>query len=146
MTMPVGATRFNSVLDQYEVWDNTTNSWVPATSTPDVSTVQMPADYQAVFNQAGPGVVEAIKQAQNPGEKWTDTFVKIATNLGMGVQQYQLMNLNVQRARQGLPPIDVASYSGAGVNVGLSAGTQQLVTYAGLALVGLVLLNMATKK
>jgi hypothetical protein len=106
----------------------------------------MPNDYQTVFNQAGPGVVDAIKQAQNPGEKWTDTFVKIATNLGLGVQQYQLMNLNVQRARQGLPPIDVASYSGAGVNVGLSAGTQQLVTYAGLALIGLVLLNMATKK
>jgi len=56
------------------------------------------------------------------------------------------MNLNVELARQGKPPIDVAAYSGAGVNVGLSAGTQQLVTYAGLALMGLVLLNMATKK
>jgi hypothetical protein len=146
MSMPVGATRFNTALDQYEVWDNTTNSWVPATSTPDVSTVQMPNDYQAVFNQAGPGVVQAIKDSQNPGERWTDTFAKIATNLGLGVQQYQLMNLNVQRARQGLPPIDVSAYAGAGVNVGLSAGTQQLVTYAGLALIGLVLLNMATKK
>jgi hypothetical protein len=106
----------------------------------------MPASYQQVFNQAGPGVVEAIQQAQNPNEKWTDTFAKIATNLGLGFQQYQLMNLNVERARQGLPPIDVARYSGAGVNVGLSAGTQQLVTYAGLALVGLVLLNMVTRK
>ena len=146
MSMPVGATRFNSVLDQYEVWDNIYNTWVPATSTPDVSTVQMPVSYQAVFNEAGPGVVDAIKQAQNPNEKWTDTFAKIATSLGLGVQQYQLMNLNVERARQGLPPIDVARYSGAGVNIGLSAGTQQLVTYAGLALVGLLLLNMATRK
>jgi hypothetical protein len=146
MSLPVGATRFNSVLDQYEVWDNVNNAWVPATSTPDVSTVQMPKDYQVFFNQAGPGVVEAINASQNPNEKWTDTFAKIATNLGLGVQQFQLMNLNVQRARQGLPPIDVASYAGAGVNVGLSAGTQQLVTYAGLALVGIILLNMATKK
>jgi hypothetical protein len=144
--MPVGATRFNTVLDQYEVYDNVKNTWVAATSTPDVSTFLMPNDYQVVFEQAGPGTVAAILAAQNLGEKWTDTFVKIATNLGLGVQQYQLMNLNVQRARQGLPPIDVATYSGAGVNVGLSAGTQQLVTYAGLALVGLVLLNMATKK
>ena len=146
MSMPVGATRFNTVLDQYEVYDNVKNTWVAATSTPDVSTFLMPNDYQVVFEQAGPGTVAAILAAQNLGEKWTDTFVKIATNLGLGVQQYQLMNLNVQRARQGLPPIDVATYSGAGVNVGLSAGTQQLVTYAGLALVGLVLLNMATKK
>ena len=73
-------------------------------------------------------------------------FGKIATNIGMGIQQYQLMALNVQRAREGKPPIDVATYSGAGVNVGLSAGTQQLVTYAGLALVGIILLNMATRK
>jgi hypothetical protein len=144
--MATGATRFNTVLDQYEVWDSTTNSWVPATSTPDVSTFQMPNDFQVVFEQAGPGSVAALKAAQNTGEKWTDTFTRIATSLGLGVQQYQLMNLNVQLARQGKPPIDVAAYSGAGVNVGLSAGTQQLVTYAGLALIGLVLLNMATKK
>jgi hypothetical protein len=146
MTLPVGATRFNTVTDQYEVYDNVNNTWVAATSTPDVSTVQMPNDFQVVFEQAGPGTVAALKAAQNPNERWTDTFAKIATNLGLGVQQYQLMNLNVQRARQGLPPIDVAAYAGAGVNVGLSAGTQQLVTYAGLALIGLVLLNMATKK
>jgi len=144
--MATGATRFNTVLDQYEVWDSTTNSWVPATSTPDVSTFQIPNDFQVVFEQAGPGSVAALKAAQNTGEKWTDTFTRIATSLGLGVQQYQLMNLNVQRARQGLPPIDVAQYAGAGVNVGLSAGTQQLVTYAGLALIGLVLLNMATRK
>jgi hypothetical protein len=146
MSLPVGATRFNTVTDQYEVYDNVNNTWVAATSTPDVSTFLMPNDYQVVFEQAGPGVVKAIKDAQNPGERWTDTFAKIATNLGLGVQQYQLMNLNVQLARQGKPPIDVAAYAGAGVNVGLSAGTQQLVTYAGLALIGLVLLNMATKK
>lgn len=144
--MATGATRFNTVLDQYEVWDSTTNSWVPATSTPDVSTFQIPNDFQVVFEQAGPGSVAALKAAQNTGEKWTDTFTRIATSLGLGVQQYQLMNLNVELARQGKPPIDVAAYSGAGVNVGLSAGTQQLVTYAGLALIGLVLLNMATKR
>ena len=144
--MATGATRFNTVLDQYEVWDSTTNSWVPATSTPDVSTFQIPNDFQVVFEQAGPGSVAALKAAQNTGEKWTDTFTRIATSLGLGVQQYQLMALNVELARQGKPPIDVARYSGAGVNVGLSAGTQQLVTYAGLALIGLVLLNMATKK
>jgi hypothetical protein len=146
MTLPVGATRFNTVTDQYEVYDNVNNTWVAATSTPDVSTFLMPNDYQVVFEQAGPGVVKAIKDAQNPNERWTDTFAKIATNLGLGVQQYQLMNENVRRARQGLPPIDVSAYAGAGVNIGLSAGTQQLVTYAGLALIGLVLLNMATKK
>jgi hypothetical protein len=146
MPAPAAATYRNPEDGSYYVYNDLTGGYVPATSTPDVSTVEMPVSYQQVFNQAGPGVVEAINAAQDPGEKWTDTFAKIATNLGLGFQQYQLMNLNVERARQGLPPIDVARYSGAGVNIGLSAGTQQLVTYAGLALVGIVLLNMATRK
>jgi hypothetical protein len=106
----------------------------------------MTAEQIAAIEKIAPGLTRMIKQAQNPNENWTDTFTKIATNIGLGVQQMQLMNLNVQRARQGLPPIDVAAYAGAGVNVGLSAGTQQLVTYAGLALVGIILLNMVTKK
>jgi hypothetical protein len=144
--MATGATRFNTVLDQYEVWDSTTNSWVPATSTPDVSTSTFTPAQESALESIAPGITKMIKEAQNPNERWTDTFTKIATSLGLGVQQYQLMNLNVELARQGKPPIDVAAYSGAGVNVGLSAGTQQLVTYAGLALIGLVLLNMATKK
>jgi hypothetical protein len=144
--MPVGATRFNSVLDQYEVWDNVNNAWVPATSTPDVSGTDFTPAQVSALESIAPGITTLIKQAQNPNERWTDTFAKIATNLGLGVQQYQLMALNVQRAREGKPPIDVASYAGAGVNIGLSAGTQQLVTYAGLALVGIVLLNMATRK
>jgi len=146
MPAPAAATYRSPVDGSYYVYNDLTGGYVAATSTPDVSTVEIPVSYQQVFNQAGPGVVEAIQQAQSPGENWTDTFAKIATNLGLGFQQYQLMNLNVERARQGLPPIDVARYSGAGVNIGLSAGTQQLVTYAGLALVGIVLLNMATRK
>jgi hypothetical protein len=146
MTSPAAATYQDPQTKQWYVYDELVGEYVPASSTPDVSTVQMPEAFKRVFEQAGPGTVAAINASANPGEKWTDTFVKIATNLGLGVQQYQLMNLNVQRARQGLPPIDVATYSGAGVNVGLSAGTQQLVTYAGLALIGLVLLNMATKR
>jgi hypothetical protein len=146
MSMPTGATYQDPQTKQWYVYDELVGEYVPATATPDVSTVPMPEGFKRVFQQAAPGSVEALLAAQNPGERWTDTFAKIATNLGLGVQQFQLMNLNVQRARQGLPPIDVAQYAGAGVNVGLSAGTQQLVTYAGLALIGLVLLNMATKK
>ena len=146
MSMPVGATRFNTVLDQYEVYDDVSRTWVPATSTPDVSGTDFTPAQVSALESIAPGITTLIKQAQNPNERWTDTFAKIATNIGLGVQQYQLMNLNVELARQGKPPIDVARYSGAGVNIGLSAGTQQLVTYAGLALVGLVLLNMATKK
>jgi hypothetical protein len=109
----------------------------------------MPSPAAAIYQSPEDGLYYAYNDQTGgyvPATSTTDTFAKIATSLGLGVQQYQLMNLNVERARQGLPPIDVARYSGAGVNIGLSPGTQQLVTYAGLALVGLLLLNMATRK
>lgn len=146
MSMPVGATYQDPQTKQWYAWDELSQEYVPASATPDVSGTSLTPEQARALESIAPGITTLIKQAQNPGEKWTDTFTKIATNLGLGVQQYQLMNLNVQRARQGLPPIDVAAYAGAGVNVGLSAGTQQLVTYAGLALIGIILLNMATRK
>jgi len=144
--MATGATYKDPQTGQWLAWDELSQTYVPAYSTPDVSTSTFTPDQEAALESIAPGIVRLLKQSQNPGEKWTDTFTKIATSLGLGVQQYQLMNLNVELARQGKPPIDVARYSGAGVNIGLSPGTQQLVTYAGLALVGLLLLNMATRK
>ena len=146
MSMPVGATRFNSVLDQYEVWDNVNNAWVPATSTPDVSGTSFTPEQIRALESIAPGITTMTKQAQNPNESVADALMNILPNIGLGVQQLQLMWINVDRARKGQPPVDVSAYAGAGVNVGLSAGTQQLVTYAGLALVGLVLLNMVTRK
>lgn len=88
-----------------------------------------------------PNVVQKIAESQTPGESWVDTAQKIFSALVMSEQQRQLMQLNIERAKQGLPPIDISRYSGVGVNVGLSAGTQQLVTYALLAGGALILLN-----
>ena len=136
----------DSQTGQWVVYDEISGTVVPAYSTPDVSTTTFTPAQESALESIAPGIIKNIKQEQSPNERWTDTFTKIATSLGLGVQQYQLMNLNVELARQGKPPIDVARYSGAGVNIGLSPGTQQLVTYAGLALVGLVLINMATRK
>lgn len=41
-------------------------------------------------------------------------------------QQKQLNEINLQRAQQGLPPIDASQYQ-AGVNVGVSNSTQNTV-------------------
>jgi len=128
------------------VWDNETQDYVPATSTPDLSTFAIPAAYKVALEGAAPGITTAVADAQKPGEAWPDTLVRILPNLAMGVQQLQLMWLNVGRARRGEPPIDAQAYSGAYVNVGLDPNTQRLVTYAGLGILALFLLNMATKK
>lgn len=141
MPSPAGAINTTSNF----VWDEESQSWVDATSTPDLSTFSMPATFKVALDDAAPGVSTAVAQAQKPGEAWTDALVRILPNLTMGVQQLQLMQINVDRARKGLPPVDAQAYSGAYVNVGLDPNTQRLVTYAGLGILALFLLNRMSK-
>lgn len=103
------------------------------------------AQWEALYSIA-PNASTIVAQNQTPGEPWYETAQKMLTGLLMTRQQEQLMQLNIERARQGLPPIDINRYSGVGVNVGLSAGTQQLVTYALLGLGAIVLLNTFMKR
>ena len=98
------------------------------------------------FGTFAPNATNVIAQNQTPGESWVDTLQKILTGLVMTEQQRQLMQLNIERAKQGLPPIDINAYSGVGVNVGLSQGTQQLVLYLALGAGALILLNAFTKR
>jgi hypothetical protein len=142
--MPKPAGAYDSVNNT--VWDETMQSFVPAVSTPDLSTFNISDTFKIALEDAAPGVTTAVAQAQKPGEAWTDTLVRILPNLTMGVQQLQLMQINVDRARKGLPPVDAQAYSGAYVNVGLDPNTQRLVTYAGLGILALFVLNMATRK
>lgn len=102
----------------------------------------MTRDQWNAIEQAAPNAPAIIAQNQTPGEPWWQTGQKILTGLIMTEQQRDLMRLNIERAKQGLPPIDINRYSGVGVNVGLSAGTQQLATYALLGLGAIVLLGM----
>jgi hypothetical protein len=145
MPSPAGAT-YKDATGQYVAWDDNDQDFLPAVSTPDLSTFVIPVDYKLELEAAAPGVTTAIAQAQKPGESWPDALVRILPNLSMGLQQLQLMWINVGRARKGEPPLDARAYSGAYVNVGLDPGTQRLVTYAGLGILALFVLNMATKK
>jgi hypothetical protein len=94
-----------------------------------------------VLEQAAPGIVQKIQQTQVQGESWIDTLQKLVPALTMTVQQVQLMQLNIERAKGGLPPIDIASYSGIGVNFGLSPETKNLLIYGGIALVAVFFLT-----
>jgi len=98
-------------------------------------------NYDAVLNEIAPGIVQKINQTQTANESWIDTLTKLVPALTMTVQQVQLMQLNIERAKNGLPPIDIASYSGIGVNVGLSASTKNLLIYGGIALVAVLFLT-----
>jgi hypothetical protein len=88
-----------------------------------------------------PGFNEKVASAAVAGEDYLTTAQRILPSVLMSYQQLQLMNLNIERAKQGLPPLDIAQYTGVGVNVGLSPATQQLVMVLGLGLLGILFLG-----
>jgi hypothetical protein len=136
---------YQDATGQYLVWDEYMQDYVPAVSTPDQSTATIPLEYKLVFDQATPGLVPKIEAAAKPGENWTQTWERIASSVLMTVQQYKLINFNTERAKKGLPPVDIASYSGVGVNIGLSPSTQQLLLFGGLAVAALLFFQRSSK-
>ena len=97
--------------------------------------------WKKFLEQYFPGLPAKIDQTQTPSESWIDTLVKLVPAITMTAQQQQLMQLNIERAKKGLPPVDIASYSGIGVNVGLSPDTKNLLIFGGLALVAVFFLT-----
>lgn len=84
-----------------------------------------------------PGFSALVEQNQQPGESWVDAATKLVSAVTATWQQKQFLNLNIERAKQGLPPLSASDY-GLGVKVGLSDDVKQLLLW-GLLGVGAVI-------
>lgn len=104
------------------------------------STPQIPSDYAATLETLAPSITDKITEVQTPGESWIDTLARILPAILATVQQKQLLDVQIQRARLGQPPLDVSQYT-SGVSVGLSQDTKQLLMYGGAALLVVYLLK-----
>lgn len=93
-----------------------------------------------------PTITQKIESQQQRDEPWWETWARIASSVVMAKQQRDLMQINVERAKKGLPPLDMAQYTGVGVQVGLSSQTQALVTYGGLALLAFLVFNTLARR
>jgi len=93
-----------------------------------------------------PTLTQKIKSQQQQDEPWWETWGRIASSVVLAQQQRELMKINVERAKKGQPPLDMAAYSNVGVNVGVSQGTQQFLTYAGIAVLGFLLINTLARR
>lgn len=102
--------------------------------------------WTVALESVAPTVTQKIVSQQQENEPWWETWSRIASSVVMAKQQRDLMQINVDRAKRGEPPLDIAQYSGVGVNVGLSAQTQQLVTYGGLALLAFLVFNTLVRR
>jgi hypothetical protein len=103
------------------------------TYTPDLTTVDIPpADVPAVMaasTTSSPGFVDTVA-----------SMIKAAGGVILPlVQDQQLLSVNLDRAKKGLPPLNLAQYQSAtkGVNVGLNPSTQSFLLTGGLVLGGL---------
>jgi len=117
------------------MWDDTDDSGATPVAQPGSYSV-----YQPQLEQAAPGITKVINQQSQPGESWIDTAQRALTMLVMTNSQRQLMQINLERARQGLPPISGAQ---AGLSVGVEVGrdTRQLIMIGGVALLAVLLLS-----
>lgn len=98
----------------------------------------MPQQWATTFDTIAPGFTQQFEAATgNSSEPWYQTAIRVMGGLIMTDYQRRLLNVQLERAQQGLPPLDAAQY-GVGVNVGLSADTQKILIIGGLALAGLI--------
>lgn len=102
--------------------------------------------WTVALESVAPTVTQKIVSQQQENEPWWETWSRIASSVVMAKQQRDLMQINVDRAKKGLPPLDMAQYTGVGVQVGLSSQTQQLVTYGGLALLAFLVFNTLARR
>ncbi len=100
----------------------------------------MESDYEMVFGEIAPNYVELVSANQQPTESWLQTATRIMSSLTATYQQKQLLDIQIDRARQGLPPMDMSGYTGLGVNVGVSEGTRQTALIVVAVLAGTYLL------
>lgn len=101
-----------------------------------------PLDTTAAANleSIAPGVTDIIAQQQQPGQSWVDTLAQTIPLLITTASQAQLLQVQVDRAKKGLPPLNASQYA-AGVNVGLSGQTQTFVYIALAVAAGLFLMR-----
>lgn len=85
-------------------------------------------DYLQAVDQTAPGIVTQAERIQLPGESFVDSLTRAISTLAMADVQRQLLKIQIQRASQGLPPLNTSQYGmGANVNVGVSSDTQRML-------------------
>ena len=92
--------------------------------------------YENALAQQDPALANVINQNALPGEDWLAAAFRVAQSALLADSQRRLLNIQIERARQGMAPLDASQY-GLGVNVGLSPDTLKMVGIGAAVLVGL---------
>lgn len=96
-------------------------------------------DYAAVLETITPGLNTFAEKQAVPGDEWWETVARAATAVVMTDYQRQLLQVQIDRAKQGLPPLPMDQY-GVGVSVGVAPSAQQSGAYLLLGIGALMIL------
>lgn len=123
VTLPAGATFAPDFLPQFDQTPNT--------------------QYTIALDAIAPGVSDlATEQAKTSGTDWIDSLSRLIGVLAVGEQQRRLLAIQVDRAKQGLPPLDTSQYAPTvRVNAGLSSDTKWLIGALGIGFVAMLALK-----
>lgn len=103
------------------------------------------ADWASSLDSIAPGVTDmTIAQAEASGENWIDSLSRLLTAIVVTEQQRDLLRVQVERARNGQPPLNVSQYAG-GAQVGISSDTKQFLTFALIGVGAIFLLPQLLK-
>lgn len=97
-------------------------------------------NFVPVIEATAPGITEIANRIAVEGESWISAISRAMTTVAMADYQRRILNAQLERARQGLPPLQPSEYAPA-INVGLSPQTRNLLIYGGIALVAVLLLR-----
>lgn len=100
----------------------------------------VPPDYAEILEATAPTITSKINEQQQPGESWMDTLQRTLPVLVATYQQKEILDIQMERARQGLPPLDPSQY-GVGVTVGLSPDVKRWLLIGGAGLAAVLLLS-----
>jgi hypothetical protein len=89
-------------------------------------------------DKLAPGLMEVADRIRVQGETWIEALSRAAGQVAMADYQRRLLNLQLERARQGQPPLDVSQY---GVGVNIQAPQLNTVILLGVGLLAVLLLR-----
>lgn len=102
-------------------------------------------DFTFALDTIAPGITAEIGANQSQGETWMDSLARLLPILATTYQQKQLLEVQMQRARQGQPPLDVSMYAPS-VRVGLSEDTKNMLLIGGAVVAAIVVAMMLNKR
>lgn len=100
--------------------------------------------YQNAIDAIAPGASDQAAQVQAPNEDYLSALLRVAGAVVTTDAQRKLLNVQIDRANKGLPPLDMSQY-GAGVNVGLSPETLKMLGF-GVGALALVFLLTRSRR